>query len=192
TEGGQNPFDPTRLTHKQAVNRLKDIKDELERLDGKPELSREDERAWSEMVSEAEVLDQHIRNLEREADRAKLSKIIERDKVRGAVEAGRTTSEGGAPVGDARGGDYDVDFLINPDSVEDRRFRNPWDLSEVRTYGRDPGAVNREITARALAAIEKMPGANDSIRQAATHIVEEFDDAKGRIARMVLASSSPQ
>jgi len=191
-EGTENPFDPTRLTHKQATNRLKDIKDELERLDGKAELTMEDERAWSEMVSEAEVLDQHIRNLEREADRAKLTKIIGRERVRGAA-SGHASFEDGVP-GSERGSrdDYDVDFLLNPDSVEDKRFRNPWDLSEVRTYGKDPAAVNQEITARAIAAIEKMSGANDKIREAGTNIVEQFDDSKARIARTVLATSSPE
>src|SRR3546814_16736112 len=49
---------------------------------------------------------------------------------RHSAPAGRTER------GTSRGDDYDADPILNPDSVEDRRFRNPWDLSEVRTFSR--------------------------------------------------------
>jgi hypothetical protein len=54
--------------------------------------------------------------------------------------------------------------------VEDCRFRNPWDLTEMRTFGRDGGEVASELRASALSAVEKMQGTSDDIRQAATHL----------------------
>lgn len=87
--------------------------------------------------------------------------------------------------------DYDRDAVLEPDSVEDRRFRNPWDISEVRTFGRDAGELEAEFRSRALAAIETMPGCNDNIRAAATTILEESADHPGKLARQILLTSSP-
>jgi hypothetical protein len=42
--------------------------------------------------------------------------------------------------------------------------------------------VNSELTSRALSAIEKMPVATDKVREAATHIVERFDDKDATLA----------
>lgn len=178
-------LDPTRLTHKQATNRMLDCRDELERLAGKETRTDEDDRNWAELVREVEVLDEHVRNLERAADL---------DRVRSTVSV---TPRNAAPVGRTEratpsGGDYDADPILNPDSVEDRRFRNPWDLSEVRTFSRSKREVGLELRSRALAAVERMPGANDKIRAAATDILEAFDDQDSTIARMALATSSPE
>jgi HK97 family phage major capsid protein len=49
-----------------------------------------------------------------------------------------------------------------------------------------------EYRSRALSAIEKSPGTSDNIRQAATNIVERYDDGKSTIARLCLLTSSPQ
>src|SRR5690606_15192496 len=65
------------------------------------------------------------------------------------------------------------------------------DLREVRTFGRPQEEVAVELRARALSAIEKMQGASDNVRQAATRIVERYDDKQSTLARQVLATSSP-
>src|SRR3546814_20948669 len=78
---------------------------------------------------------------------------------RHSAPAGRTER------GTSRGDDYDADPILNPDSVEDRRFRNPWDLSEVRTFSRSKAEVTQELRSRAFSAIEKMHGANDRSRE---------------------------
>ncbi len=173
------------LSHGQAVIRLKDIRAELEDLEKRDDLTAEDEQRFDELTREFAEVDTHRRQLERKA-------ALER--VRSAV---KTTERGpaalkverGTPVNSTDG--YDLDPILNPDSVEDRRFRNPWDLSEVRTFARSKGAVAQEMRARALSAIEKMSGANDKVRAAGTSIVEQFDDADARISKLVLASSSP-
>lgn len=172
---------PAEFTHKQAVNRMKDIQEEIERLGDRDALTAEDEQHWQELVREFEELDGHRKKLERAADMA---------RVRGVLDAPTGKVERGTPVNTSDG--YDLDPILNPDSVENCRFRNPWDLSEVRTFSRSKEAVGQELRARALSAIEKMGGANDRIRAAGTSIIEQWDDSDARIARMVLATSSPE
>ena len=57
------------LTHQQAENRLKDIRDEVERLAGKDTLTEQDETYRQQLVAEAEEVFAHKVALEREADR---------------------------------------------------------------------------------------------------------------------------
>ncbi|MER5912324.1 phage major capsid protein [Streptomyces sp. NPDC001982] len=174
------------LSHSQAVIRLKDIKEELERLGQKDELTAEDEQSFDELTREFAEVDNHRRQLERKA-------ALER--VRSATKAtergpAAVKIEGGTPLNSRDG--YDLDPILHPDSVEDRRFRNPWDLSEVRTFGRSKEAVGQELRSRALSAVEKMAGANDGVRSAATDILERWDDNDSTIARLCLATSSPE
>ncbi|MBT2213464.1 phage major capsid protein [Actinomadura sp. NEAU-AAG7] len=171
----------TEYSHKQAFNRMRDIQDEIERIGGKEALTGEDETHWTELVQEFEELDGHRKNLERASDIA---------RVRAALDSPHGTVERGTSVNPHDG--YDLDPILNPDSVEDCRFRNPWDLAEVRTFDRTKGEVAREFRARAISAIEKMGAASDSVREAGTRIVEAWDDGDSRIARLCLATSSPE
>lgn len=170
------------LTHTQAVHRLKDIQDELERLSGKADnggLTPEDETYWSDLTREAGEVDEHRKGLERKAE-------LERVRISAGV-----APRGGLKV--ERGsdnGELDRDIL-DPDSIDDRRFKNPWDLSEMRTFNRTPQEVGSEMRARALCAVEQMPGANQSRREAMTHIIEEYDNERGTISQMALATSTP-
>ncbi|MDC8981250.1 phage major capsid protein [Mycobacterium marinum] len=91
-------------------------------------------------------------------------------------------------------GDYDSDPLREPRSAEDwrdRRISNPWDMRGMQTFGRDPDQLAGEYRARALSAIERMPGASDNVRSAATRIIEDFDSKDSRLARFALATSTP-
>lgn len=174
------------LSHSQAVIRLQDIKAELERLGEKEDLTAEDEQSFDELTREFAEVDNHRRQLERKS-------ALER--VRSATSAtargpAAVKIEGGTPTSSRDG--YDLDPILHPDSVEDCRFRNPWDLSEVRTFGKSKEAVAQELKARAKSAIEKMGGANDRVRSAATSIIEQFDDSEARIAKLCLAASSPE
>ncbi|MBA2951593.1 phage major capsid protein [Streptomyces himalayensis] len=174
------------LSHSQAVIRLKDIQAELERLGEKDDLTAEDEQSFDELTREFADVDTHRRQLERKS-------ALER--VRSAAKAterrpSAVKIEGGTPTSSRDG--YDLDPVLHPDSVEDCRFRNPWDLSEVRTFGKSKEAVAQELKARAKSAIEKMGGANDAVRSAATGIIEQFDDSESRISKLVLAASSPE
>lgn len=176
------------LSHGQAMIRLKDIEAELERLENKDELTSEDDQLFDELTREFGEVDNHRRQLERKSALARVRSVTQ--STDGGPASQNLRTERGTPVNPADG--YDLDPILNPDSVEDRRFRNPWDLSEVRTFSRSKGEVHQELRSRALSAIEKMPGANDGIRSAATDIIERWDDADSRIAKMCLATSSPE
>lgn len=170
------------LTHTQAVHRLKDIQDELERLSGKADnggLTVEDETYWSDLTREAGEVDEHRKGLERKAE-------LERVRISASVSPRSNLKV-------ARGsdnGELDRDIL-DPDSIEERRFKNPYDLSEMRTFNRTPEEVGGELRARALSAVENMQGANQAVREAATKIIEEFDNERGTISQMALATSNP-
>jgi len=174
------------LSHQQAVIRLKDIKEELERLGQKDDLTSEDEQSFDELTREFAEVDNHRRQLERTA-------ALER--VRSATKAtergpAAVKVEGGTPHSSRDG--YDLDPILHPDSVEDHRFRNPWDLSEIRTFGRSKEDIGAELRSRALSAIEKMRGCNDKIRSTSTDILERWDDEDATIAKLCLATSSPE
>ena len=172
------------LTHTQSVHRLKDIQDELERLSAKAVkdgggLNADDEGYWGDLVRESGEVETHMKGLVREAE-------LQRARTAAAIEprSGLKIERG------SDNGELDRDIL-DPDSVEDRRFKNPWDLSEMRTFNRTPDDVGSELRSRALAAVEKMPGMNQARREAATMILEEFDNERGDISRLALYTSTP-
>lgn len=173
------------LTHSQSVKRLEEIFARMEELGADDELNAEEDREFSELRTEFTEIDEHRKRLERSAElaavRSAAGQVSTSRKLR--VERG-SNSQGGRDQ-------YDRDAILEPDSIEDCRFKDPWNLSEVRTFGRDQGEVAGELRARALSAIEKMQGASDDVRQAATNIVEKWDDGKSTLARLCLASSSP-
>lgn len=182
--------DPTRLTHKQAINRMKDLRDELERIGSKQTRTADDDRVFADGVAEIDVLNGHVRNLERDANLARVRAIVD-DPTLGKLVPGVPTQPATTDRSRWANG-FDADPILEPDSVEMKRFRNPWDVSEVRTFDRSRGQVTQEFRARALSAIERMSGANDAIRQGAARIVEEFDDETASISRLCLATSSPE
>lgn len=175
----------TELDYKQSVARLKDINDEVERLYAKDELTTEDELRFADLTDEFAQLDKHRKHMERESALARMQAAL--NSPFGKIET--------APAGEARTGNhYDSDPLADPRSVEDHlsRFRNPWDLSDLRTYARSKGEVNQDLKSRALSAVSKMPFATDVVREAATNILERYDDQDVSLARMCLATSSPE
>lgn len=172
------------LTHSQSVNRLKDIADEIERLRAKDALTDDDETRFAELAVEFDEVNEHRKSLEREAEAGKIKHVITTE-IRG-IRPGEVKTERGS-VGEG----YDRDAFLEPDSVEDHRFKNPWAIDEVRTWGKDVDEVNAEFRSRALSAIEQMPGANDKVRNAATHIFEERADYPEKLARQILLTSSP-
>lgn len=164
------------LTREQTVQRLTEIDERFNALAAKHRMSRAEDAEFADLRAEFNQLEEHVERLDRAEVIAKAA--------RGGAGALRVERGSG-------GDSYDVDPLRDFDSAGDsRRFRNPWDLSEVRTF-REPGAVASELRARALSAIEAMPGASDDIRQAATNIIEKFDSRDSRLARHCLVTSSP-
>lgn len=182
----QNTQGPT-LTHSQSINRLREITSEMERLAELDELNPADETYFTELRDEFKVVDKHRAKLERQAHLADIKKASDN------AAASNIRLERGAYTvpGDARGGDYDRDAILEPDSIEEKRFRNPWKLDEMRMFGRAPEELTAEYRSRALSAVERMQGANDKIRAAATEIIETWDDEDGRLSRLALALSEP-
>lgn len=186
-EGREERGSGLTMTHSQSVNRLEEIDSELERLAELNSLTPEDEAYFEELRDEFFRVDEHRKRLERAAELARVrsakGQIGQPARQRLRIERG-SNSQGSRD-------DYDRDAILEPDSVEDCRFRNPWDLSEVRTFGRGAGEVASELRSRALSAIEKMQGASDNVRQAAATIIEQYDDERGSLAKQCLATSSP-
>lgn len=177
--------DAPKLTHTQCVNRLKEIREQMGQLADLNEPTDEDDKYFAELRDEFDQTDKHRKNLERQAELARI-----RSAADGLSGSRHLRTERGARSGGSSDA-YDRDAFLEPDSVEDCRFRSPWDLSEMRTFGRSREEVNAELRARAISAIEKMPSANDKIRSAATDIVERFDDKDARLAQIALLGSSP-
>lgn len=184
----QRPAAPT-LTWSQAVNRCREIEAELTRLADLDVMSEDDKDYHRSLVAEFDLVNEHRERLERDAELGRIRSAAEKISARDtAVGRGRAPIQPGATSSN----DYDVDSFLEPDSVADARFRNPWDMRNVRSFGRAPEDLNAELASRARSAIEQMPGCNDKIRAAATDILDKWDDKKASIARMVLASSSPE
>ena len=169
----------TELSHKQTTQRMQDLGDEIRRVAGKDKITDADDEYLTELRDEFEALREHARKLERKS-------LIEQVDV--ATGNPLTTVRGDNP----RKRELDDDPFGEPGSVEDvRGFKNPWDLSEIRTWNRSSGEIGTELRARALSAIEKMSGANDSTRQAMANIIERFDTPSGKLAKQALYTSSP-
>lgn len=165
------------LTHKQAVNREKDIQDELERLKAKTDKTPEDHAAVTPLLVEFREVHAHRLDLEHDAALA---------EVRAAGGTPRVEKD----ADDTRGQAGDVDVVDKTRSSAPMlggKYRNPWDTSEMR-YGR--GGTGEELRARALDAIERMPHANDKVREVSTGLIER--DGGERMAEMVLATTSPE
>lgn len=187
-EDGETRTGP-KLTHSQAVNRCRELHAELERLAELDELSPEEEVRFAEATDEFDETDKWRKHLEREAARAKVRSVVEGELRTATTRFGQPSIGGRIEAG--TGDWYDKDSILEPDSVEDCRFRNPWKLDEMRTYGRSPGEIATELRARALSAVEQMQVASDNIRSAATDIIERFDDENGNLSRLALTLSEP-
>lgn len=105
------------LSHQQAIIRLQDIKAELERLGEQDDLSNEDDQTFDELTREFAEVNEHRRQLERKSALERVrstTKSTERGPSALKVERGSMVSNGQG---------YDTDPILNPDSVEDHRFR---------------------------------------------------------------------
>ncbi len=156
-------------THKQAVDREKNIQDELERLKAKTDKSVEDHAAVPRLLAEFREVHQHRLDLEHDMALA---------EIRSA------TGPADAPAGEQRV--EVVDQKRSGPEFISGKYRNPWDLSEVR-YGR---GTSSEMRARALDAVERMEFADDKVREASTRYVER--DGSGKATDLVLATTSPE
>lgn len=156
-------------THQQAVNREKDIQDELERLKAKENKTGEDLAAIAPLLAEFREVHAYRIDLEHDAALAEIRSATHSD----TVIVGEKSEDRGASI---------VDKKVN---VISDKTRNPWNLSEVR-YG-----SASELRSRALDAVEKMSAASDKVREISTKLVENDGTTSARMANQVLASTSP-
>lgn len=171
-------------SYDEALTRMEEIQAELERLARRKELDAADEKRWVELGGEFDRLDGLRKKLERESDL---------ERVRRAASDPRFGKVERPAAPEAVSGDYDADPMGDARSSEGPRpgKRNPWDLTNMRSFGRSHEQISGEYKTRALDAVEQMRGANDKVRAAATSILETSDDEDSRVSQFALVTSDP-
>jgi HK97 family phage major capsid protein len=185
------PAEQPTLTHSQCINRLQEIRDAMGQIAELANPSSEDDRYFAELRDEFDRTDGWRKHLERQAELERIQSTANGLSVARGLKT-VPGAFGGVGAGSGSSDAYDSDAILEPDSVQAKRFRNPWDLTEMRTWGRSREEVNSEYRARAISAIEHMPSSNDRIRSVSIDIIERFDDKDATLARLALVSSSPQ
>ena len=158
------------MSYENVARRLDEITDEMRRIDEKEAVTDEDHSYFVDLAEEAKELRSKKENLERKA-------IIDGLDVKTGRKVQREHSEFDDDPFRAAGGDGG--------------FHNPWDTSEMRTFGKTEEAVVSEIRSRALSAVEKLRGSSDSVRATMTDFIERHDDSSGKIAKLTLATTDP-
>lgn len=168
-------------THRSLLNRNADIKVELDSLMRKADkepLDASDEKLFLALTSEFKENDELRKKMERESQMAVITEAMK--------------NPAHMIAGDPSDKEMDSDPLGEPRSIkEGRTFKDPWNMSEIRTFGKTPREMGTELRARALSAIEQMAGASDAVRQTSANILDRWDSKDGKIAQHVLATSSP-
>lgn len=175
------------LTHKQCVDREKDIQDELERLKTKDDKTSEDQMRVGPLLEEFRAVHDHRLDLEHDAALAEIrsatssgsSDVAEMERK--VVEAASTRRDSGAQMDR-------VDQNRNGTVTLGGRFRNPWDISEMRLHA--PGNAG-ELRSRALDAIDQMPYASQKVREASARFIERAKEGVP-LAQMLLATTSSE
>ena len=167
----------------EAIEREKNIEDELKRLRNKENKSAEDHAQVPVLLEEFRQV--HALRMDLQHDAA-------------LAEVRSATAEGGSEQADGTRGAEIVDQPERSGGGGAQRFgaqvgsmgkyRDPWNTSELR-YG--PG-LETELRTRALDCVERMPFADDKVREAATKFVERDEGKRGNKAReLVLNTTSP-
>ena len=164
-------------TTERALERLRNVSDEIARVGSKPDEQFRDE--------DRDYLDK----LENEYN--DLSKFL--DKTRREALVRKVDYRNGHTLKVEAGADLDDDPGRHPESAENvRGFRDPWDVTGVERPFASPSELGTEYKARAFDAIERMAGTNDRRREVMTRMIENHDNQEGALARDLLATSSPQ
>ena len=160
-------------TIEEAIEREKNIEDELKRLRNKETKSAEDHAQVPVLLDEFREV--HAVRMDMQHDAA-LAEIRAAGNVTGAPS---TDEQRGAQILDQP----EKRFGAQPGSTG--KFRNPWDTSTIRYDGT---GNRRELRERALDCVEQMPFADDKVREVLTKFVERDG---GKTVDMVLAATSP-
>jgi HK97 family phage major capsid protein len=178
----------------QLEGRMEEIAGLLERLHAHQEFTEADQKRFSELNDEYRDLAQAREEKVRADALAEVKETEKRRRERLNALADAATD----PTVSIRRGDNpfkhetDDDPLGEPGSVRDQwNGKNPFDLSEMRTFGRTKEDIGGELRARAFTAIERMQGTNDKTRQTMTDIISRWDTADGKLAQLALLTGSP-
>jgi HK97 family phage major capsid protein len=184
------PADPSgpQLTHSQAVNRCRELHTEIERLGALDAPTQDEKDAFARAVDEFTTTDEWRQTLERRAAQAAVKAVADGPLRTAGTRYGQPT----AKIETGSTNTFDRDPIMEPDSIEAGRFRNPWDLRSMSTFDRSSTEVASEFRARAKSAIERMQGCTDEIRKAGTALIERWDDRDARLSRLALALSDPE
>lgn len=156
----------------EAIEREKNIEDELKRLRNKDTKSAEDHAQVPVLLDEFREV--HAIRMDMQHDAA-LAEI----RAAGTVTGAQAAEDRGAQILDQP----EKRFGAQPGSTG--KFRNPWDTSTIRYDGT---GNRRELRERALDCVEQMPFADDKVREVLTKFVERDG---GKTVDMVLAATSP-
>jgi HK97 family phage major capsid protein len=167
------------LTYQQTAQRLRDIDARQKFLRRKRNHTTADRAEARELADEIADLSAHLKNL------------LRRDGHMPGVNGRARRALPGSGIRSGSGHDYDRDPIREPRSVEDHRTRDPWEISHLRTHGREPGNVAAEYRAHALDCADRMPGCSDAVRSASTKIIERWDSKDSRLARQCIVTSRP-
>jgi HK97 family phage major capsid protein len=158
------------LNLQQTVNRMKDLNDDIERLAAKEDLSPEQDAQLAEDHAEFDALENHRLGLIREERLAEVRNVM--DKIPGNIH---------------KGDGFDSDPIGEPGSAFADPNNDPWNIEDMRARSLNPVMFTDEIRARALSAVELMPGSTPERRETSAKLVESHQS----IARYALATSSP-
>jgi len=155
------------MTIEEITARLGEIRSRLVELDtaaAGEDLADEARSEWTKLETEADELVERHAALEARA--ATVRKLAEIPTAKVSGDSHRTAPNVQRDAGD------------------------PFDLSEVRTFGRSPREVGKELRDRAMRVIERTKFVKDEHRERAVELLERNDTRDGALARHMIATGS--
>jgi len=172
------------MTLDDIRNKMDEAQQELTRLDSKESPSEEDVTRAEALAAAFERMASEERRQVIATRRRSATAILERARYTGSLEPVRVLPRDGR--------DYDRDPLADSRDVGARKAGDPWErATSIPTFGRSTEQVAEDYRSLALTAVERMAGANDHVRQAATSIIQRFDTPDAKISRLALATTDP-
>ena len=169
------------MTLDAIIARQAELRPQIEELGEAEQLDEDQEARWMELNAEWDELAEAREKAEARANRIEF--------VRSAALDPRNVEPGGSRE--------DVDPSDAEGSPVSRAGRRPWDREAIERAQRlDPDARGRELSARALDAVEAMRGISDANKDRVTSLIERDANsdgaAAGKFATEVLVTSDPE
>jgi HK97 family phage major capsid protein len=147
------------------VDRAAAISEEVEDLLAANELTDDEAVRFDQLEAEAGKLAEERADIEKKLEaRAKVAEL-----AKDPANLIRSDVEGPAPA----------------------HIADPFDISEVRTMGRNPVDVGNELRGRAFKVVEDERHMEDRSKEHVTRLLERSDTRDGKLARHILATGHP-